>query len=507
MAQVTLEKLLRRHSDLRRILHPMLDILGKGVGLQDAKGRWLVEANLDGHEESLRYPVLVQEQEIGWVTGRAQPEHLEAVAGLLSYAAGQEAEKRSLASEVLERYRELNLLYTLAEKMAASPEPATMAAVALGEARRLISAGTGVVMTICGDDLCSELMAATGSVEGLRAAPEIAADLVRRVLRNGLAEVENGVPREMVFEVGDGRLSLLCAPLKTEQRALGALLLVRGASEPFSAGELKLLNSVAFQVAPALEVARLYQVALDKARMERELQMARQVQANLIPRSMPHVPGWELASDWRPAQEVSGDFVDLIEGEDGRLTLVIADVSGKGMPASLFMVFTRSVLRASMEHGGVPAEEVARANRLITEEARDSVFVTLFYGRLNVKTGDLTYVNAGHNPPLLCRAATGDVVPLRPTGMALGVLGDFPYKQETVRLQPEDMLLMYTDGMTEAFNRAREEFGMERVSQVVYEQRGCSASELLTALEAAVDGYTGGAAAADDTTLLALRRL
>jgi serine phosphatase RsbU (regulator of sigma subunit) len=504
---VSLEKLLRQRGNLRGVLDPLLDILGEGIGLQDTEGRWLVQAGLDSEQESLSYPVLLQEQPIGWVTGRARPEHLAAVAGLLTYAVGEEAEKRSLATEVLERYRELNLLYTLAEKMAVSPEPATMAAVALGEARRLISAQTGVVLTVCGDDLCSELVAATGFTEGLRAARGMAADLIHRVLASGLAEVENDVPRETVFEAGDGRLSLLCAPLKTEQRVLGALLLVRNAPQPYSAGDLKLLNSVALQVAPALEIARLYQVALEKARMERELQMARQVQANLIPTRMPEVPGWELASDWRPALEVSGDFFDLIAGEDGSLTIVIADVSGKGMPASLFMVFARSVLRASLEQGGLPAEELARANRLITQEARASLFVTLFCGRLNVETGDLTYVNAGHNPPLLCRSATGEVELLNPTGMAMGVLSEFPYTQESVRLQPGDTLLLYTDGMTEAFSSEREQFGIERLTQLVQAHQGRSPGDLLAVLEDAVDGFTGGAPAGDDTTLLALKRL
>jgi len=381
-----------------------------------------------------------------------------------------------------------------------------MAAVALGEAGRLIPAEAGMILSLCGETPCGELMAAIGSTQGRRAAPDLAADLVHRVVQRGQAELENDVPRGTVFEAGDGRLSLLCAPLKTEQRALGVLLLVRDAPEPFSAGELKLLNSVAMQVAPALEVARLYQVAVEKARMERELQMARQVQASLIPTSMPQVPGWELASDWRPALEVAGDFFDLVATEDGQLSLVIADVSGKGMPASLFMVFARSVLRASMEQAASPAEGLARANRLIAQESRASAFVTLFYARLTVQTGDLTYVNAGHNPPLLFRSATGEIVLLTRTGMAMGVLDDISYEQESVRLEPGDTLLFYTDGLTEAFNSDREEFGMERLKQVVREHQGGSAGGLVTALEAAVDGFTSGAPASDDITLLALKR-
>ncbi|MDD3826025.1 MAG: SpoIIE family protein phosphatase [Anaerolineae bacterium] len=507
MAELSLKKLLRRRNELGSVLDAMLEILGQDIGLQDADGRWLIEAGTDGAGTSGRYPVILQEEPIGWVTGRARPEHLAAVARLLSYAAGQEAEKRSLAMEVLERYRELNLLYTLSEKLAATPQPAAMATLALQEAARLIPAQAGVILSLCGDAPCPELMAAVGSTEGLRAAPDLAADLVRRVVATGQAEVENDVPRDVVFDRSEGGLSLLCAPLKTEQRALGALLLVRDTTEPFSAGDLKLLNTVGMQVAPALEVARLYQVAVEKARMERELQMARQVQASLIPTRMPHVPGWELASDWRPALEVAGDFYDLVASEDGQLNLVIADVSGKGMPASLFMVFARSVLRASMEHSITPAEGLARANRLIVQEARAALFVTMFYARLNLQTGDLTYVNAGHNPPLLHRPATGEIVPLTRTGMALGILDDTSYEQQSASLQPGDTLLFYTDGLTEAFDGNREQFGMERLREVVEKRGGGSAAGLVSALEAAVDDFTRGAPASDDMTLLALKRL
>lgn len=507
MADVSLKKLLARRSGLSAVLNSLLETLGEGIGVQDADGRWLVEAGTAGVYKFTRQPVLLHGQTIGWVAGGAQPARLATVARLLSYAAAQEAEKRSLATEVLDRYRELNLLYTLAEKLAASPEPKAMAAVALAEAGRLIAAEAGAILLLCGDDMCSELMATIGSTEALRATPELAADLVQRVLGSGQPEVENDVPRETVFEGSDGCLSLLCAPLKTEQRVLGALLLVRHADRPFSAGELKLLNSVALQIAPALEIARLYQVAVEKARMERELQMARQVQASLIPTSMPEVPGWEFASAWRPALEVAGDFFDLFGQEDGKLSLVIADVSGKGMPASLFMVSTRSVLRASMERGGLPAEELARANRLITLEAQANVFVTLFYGRLDVATGELTYVNAGHNPPLLCRSASGEIIPLTRTGMALGVLEDAPYHQESVRLQPGDALLFYTDGLTEAFDHEHEEFGVERLRRVMHEHWGCSAGELITVVQSAVDGFTRGAPASDDLTLLTLKRL
>jgi sigma-B regulation protein RsbU (phosphoserine phosphatase) len=282
--------------------------------------------------------------------------------------------------------------------------------------------------------------------------------------------------------------------------------LVRAEGSPFSAGALKLLNSIAMQITPALEIIRLYQVAVDNERMERELLMARQVQQSLLPAEMPRIPGWDFARLWRPAREVSGDFYDLIvEGPD-QLGLVIGDVTDKGMPASLFMVFARSALRASMGQNHAPAEAVAMANSLVCRDSFEGLFATLVYARLMPDSGQLTYVNGGHNPPLLYRARQDEIQLLKRTGLPLGVMDNSAYEQVTLQLQPGDFVLFYTDGITEAVNSANLEFGQERLLRAVYELRACSTEEIISGLEQAFNAYADPSQSFDDITMLAVRK-
>jgi serine phosphatase RsbU (regulator of sigma subunit) len=302
-------------------------------------------------------------------------------------------------------------------------------------------------------------------------------------------------------------VSVMCAPLKTEHRLLGAILLVHAQPDCYTAGDLKLLNAIALQVGPALEIAALTQVALEKARMERELQMAREVQITLLPEKTPVLPCWEFATYWQPAREVAGDYYDFIPETDGQLGMVIADVADKGIGAALFMVFTRSALRASLDPTLTPGQAVQKANRLMCAEADNGLFTTLFYARLDPATGQAACVNAGHNPAILCRPSSGEVRLIRRTGMALGVMEEAVYEQTDLQLAPGDFLLLYTDGVTEAVDEAFHEFGMERLLQTVNDVRQASPREILTALAQAVEAHTGGAPPMDDVTLVIARRV
>jgi len=518
MNATSLKKLLGRQGrqgSLGPLVSRLIDIIGPVIGIQDVDGSWL--AGHAGGEVAAgsgnRIPVIADGQTLGWVVGTAGQEHfaapaaLAALATLLAHAAVQDAEKRAVAAEALDRYRELNLLYTLSEKLAAAPEPEAVAAVALDEAGRLIRARAGLALAVPGGDFCVEPVAAFGHPYRLNTDPCFGGDLIRRVLESGQPELVNDVPGTAVFEGEEGHVSLLCAPLKTEKSVLGTLLLVRNHTESFSAGELKLLNTVALQAAPAVEIARLYQVAVEKARMERDLQTARQVQASLIPAHMPEIPGWQFAADWRPALEVAGDYYDVIREDDGQLSLVIADVADKGMAASLLMVFARSILRASIDPSSPPVKSIERANRLLTVEMPMGLFITLFYARLDPRSGQLTYVNAGHNPPLIYRPASGQMIGLTGTGIPLGIESEIRYEQRTVQLEPGDTLLLYTDGVTEAFDAARNMFGEERLEELLRQNGQSSPAELLRNLETAVDAFTGVVHPSDDITLLVVKRL
>lgn len=519
MNAVSLKKMLGRRSSLGPVVQQLIDILDSGLAVLDRDGSWLAGARPapgDGTAPQARQPVTAGGQLVGWVTGTVGSERLAAVAALLGHAATQEAEKRSVAAEALDRYRELNLLYALSGKLAAAPEPAAIAGVALDEAGRLIRARAGLALAVTSGaasrrattpELCVEPVAAIGHPYRLHPEPCTGSELIRRVLASGQPELVDDVPAGEFFVGQQERISVVCAPIKTDTAVLGALLLVRGRPEAFSAGDLKLLNTVALQAAPAVEIARLHQVAVEKARLEQELQTARQVQAGLLPTQMPRVAGWQFAADWRPALEVAGDYYDVICSEDGRLSLVIADVAGKGMAASLLMVFVRSVLRASMDRSSEPAEGIARANRLLASELPSGMFVTLFYARIDPETGHLTYVNAGHNPPLVYRPALDQVIHLPPSGMAMGVLSDSPYEQRDIRLQPHDTLLLYTDGLTEAFDSNRQQFGEERLIQMLRRDGRSSPAALVRNLELAVGDFSQTIHPSDDLTLLVAKRL
>jgi sigma-B regulation protein RsbU (phosphoserine phosphatase) len=186
--------------------------------------------------------------------------------------------------------------------------------------------------------------------------------------------------------------------------------------------------------------------------------------------------------------------------------LVIADVSDKGMHAALFMALTRSIVRASVGHTPSSADSIARANRLICADATGGMFVTLFYALLNPEIGELTYVNAGHNPPLLYRADQDQLTELTRTGMALGVMEDSSFEQRTVRLSAGDFVLLYTDGVIDATDTEEQAFGEERLQRVVLEKRHSPVAEMVAALEQALHEFVGPSSPFDDITIVAAKR-
>ncbi|MBI3763785.1 MAG: SpoIIE family protein phosphatase [Chloroflexi bacterium] len=305
-----------------------------------------------------------------------------------------------------------------------------------------------------------------------------------------------------------GLRSVLCVPLQIKGMVLGVVYVdSRIRAGIFKQADLELLTAIASSAAVAIENARLYQVAVDKGRLERELQLARDMQASLLPRETPTIAGWEFAGHWRPAREVAGDFYDFIPLGGGQWSLVIADVSDKGMAAALFMALSRSIVRASVTNNVWPVDGISHANRLIFADSANGMFVTMFYAQIDSESGEVIYVNGGHNPPLWYRAATGELTGLERTGMALGVFEAAPYKQHSAQLSAGDLILMYTDGVTDAIDAHGDRFGDERLRRFVLDHHDASAADLVTALAQAIHEFTGEAMPFDDVTLVAVRRL
>jgi sigma-B regulation protein RsbU (phosphoserine phosphatase) len=300
--------------------------------------------------------------------------------------------------------------------------------------------------------------------------------------------------------------TLLWAPMVAKENRLGGILLARGAEQgPFTPREEILIAALARQAAVALDNARLHQAELVRQRMEQELQLGRKMQSSLIPDSVPILAGWEFAAWWQPAREVSGDYYDFIPLAE-QLGVVIADVADKGVQAALFMAMTRSIVRASVTALREPRESLRRANHLITADATDGMFVTLFYAQFDTG-GNVTYVNAGHNPPLWYQADAAAFSQLSPTSILLGVEYEVPLEERTITVSPGDFLVLYTDGITEAENPAGEMFGEERLAMVVGAHRNGSAQEILDRILAAVNVFIAATPQSDDVTLVIAKRV
>ncbi|MFV1859174.1 MAG: PP2C family protein-serine/threonine phosphatase [Anaerolineales bacterium] len=304
-----------------------------------------------------------------------------------------------------------------------------------------------------------------------------------------------------------GLRSILCSPLQVKDQILGAIYVDnRLHAGIFINDDLELLNAIASSAATAIENARLYQVAVDKGRMERELSMARTVQTGLIPEEIPELKGWQFAASWLPAREVAGDFYDFIATDDEGMGLVIADVTDKGMGAALFMALTRSMVRASLEEATTPAEAITKANRLVCANSSSAMPVTFFYGRVSPEDGEMVYVNAGHNPPLIYRAASDSFEELGRTGILLGVDESLVLEQGTAELEPGDTLIMYTDGVPDALNSAEESYGEDRMRESIRSAASLSAQEISLNLLQALQQFIGDAQPFDDITLLVAKR-
>ncbi len=275
----------------------------------------------------------------------------------------------------------------------------------------------------------------------------------------------------------------------------------------FSKEDIELLEGIASSAAIAIENARLYQVAIEKGRLERELQVAREVQSKLIPQKTPQIDGWEFSAWWQPARQVSGDFYDFIPLNETHLGIVIADVTDKGMPAALFMADSRSIIRASVSIPTQPANAIASANRLICADSANGMFVSLFYGKLDIESGNLTYVNAGHNPPYLYQAETETFSEFERTGLVLGIESEAEFKEQTVQLKQGDFILLYTDGVTEATNTEQDLYGKDRLLQLLYNHRKSSVNEVQAALEDSITEFIGDISPSDDITMVIAKRI
>lgn len=299
------------------------------------------------------------------------------------------------------------------------------------------------------------------------------------------------------------------APLVSQGQLIGLLNLgERRSEQEYSSDDLRLLNNLVSQAAPAVRVAQLVQQqqieARQRERIEQELRVARIVQETLLPRQLPSLNGWRIDAYWQPAQAIGGDFYDFIGLPNGKLGIVIGDVTDKGVPAALVMASTRSILRGAAERYVSPGQVLARVNNLLCPDMPAKMFVTCLYAIFDPTTGHFWFANAGHNPP--GQQTANGVIELRARGMPLGLLPDMVYEEAETTLAPGDSILLYSDGLIEAHNTQREMFGFPRLRQLM--SAYTADLNMIEWLKHELTTFTGpNWLQEDDVTLVMLERL
>jgi serine phosphatase RsbU (regulator of sigma subunit) len=322
-----------------------------------------------------------------------------------------------------------------------------------------------------------------------------------------LDSVQASTEQETYYALQTGEHLLIGFPLVIRNDFYGVMLVEEDAdARRFRSKRVEIVNSIAQQVVLSIQNEHLQRETVVRERLEHEVELARQIQKTFLPEYLPEFPGWELAATWLTARQVGGDFYDVIELPGGRLGLLIADVSDKGMPAALFMALTRTLVRAVVYHTPSPAGVLRRVNDLIIPDNRQSMFVTAVYGVLSLGSGEFTYANAGHNPPVWMSNTGKMLESLHRTSAALGIIKDLSIRERTISLGPGDLLLFYTDGLTEAFSPEDDTYGEARLQEVLKAAETSPARDVLNALEASVKQFMGPLPAADDLTMLALKR-
>jgi phosphoserine phosphatase RsbU/P len=327
------------------------------------------------------------------------------------------------------------------------------------------------------------------------------------VLQNGRAQIVNDVKQDTRYiKARAETLSEIAAPIiRADGKVLGVINLEADWINGYDEEDLKLLTMFASLAASAIDHTLLYEKVIKQKDAERELDLARKVVDSLLPRVFPKFDGFDLHGMTIPVREVGGDYFDFVDSVTDRVAVLVADVSGKGLAAALIMVSFRAYLHAILINEFAMRVVMSRVNKLIYETTDGERFITTFYGLIDPENKRLLYINAGHNPPLLVRA-DGTSQLLEHSGLPLGIFEDSRYSESVVDFRSGDILLMYTDGVTEACSECAEPFSLTRLEKIVREASALSAKEICEVITDAVRDYaahTGGPE--DDLTVAVIK--
>jgi len=331
------------------------------------------------------------------------------------------------------------------------------------------------------------------------------------MLKNKSALLINNFPEDQRFQYTKDERdkfihSLLSVPLLVKGCIIGVLTVFNKRSEEgFTEEDKRLLSIIAVQSAQIIENARLYREEQDLLRMQEEVRLAKEIQMNLLPKALPDIVGYQIAGRSIPAKDVGGDYFDFIAINENRIAICLGDVSGKGMPAALLMANLQATLRGQSLLCGTCKDCIARSNTLLYRSTDPQKYATLFYGILDTKTHKLTYCNAGHDNPFLFSAGKS-VQRLQTGGIVLGFLPEYPYTEGTITFRPGSLLLIYSDGVTEAMNSKGKEFSEERLTCIAEENLSEPAELIIEKILEALTQHAGAEPQMDDITLVIVKR-
>lgn len=334
------------------------------------------------------------------------------------------------------------------------------------------------------------------------------------VAKTGKTVILKDVAKDKRFYSGIDKKSgfqtktMLCMAMRNRARKIiGVFQIINKKKGEFSEEDKLFLAAFSDHAALAIENARLYQASLEKERVERELQIAAEIQQRLLPEQIPQIRNYEVATAAFPCRTIGGDFYDVVPLENDRFAIVMADVSGKGIPAALLVSTLHASFRAYIQSHSDLAQLVTRLNSVVYENTTSDKFITFFIMILDTAAHTLTFVNAGHNSPYLFRGSNGSVEELAASGLPLGMMDTADYQASTVQLDPQDVVVLYTDGVTEAMDKSQDLYGEERFRKCISNFLGSKVTEVKDKVVIDVREFVGLEPASDDITLLVAKRL
>jgi phosphoserine phosphatase RsbU/P len=515
------------------IINEIAGISGVSLTVLDADRKVLVDAGRktqnDGRTkdrttvtpDETGQPVTLNDRIIGWVVSNDpngnKDEHGETTAKLVSEIitceAGKEAELNDLSVELLEKYEEINLLYDFGESLGTLFDAEAVHRIVLERGTELTLSQKAIILT---PDVNTGEMNVTAfrgiekkDTESFIAVSRAAANLVLLEGKPMLLKNAEQITKQPVADTsiyGDCDIfPLICVPMNVKENNLGVIIIWdRQPDGMFTASDLKLLSTMTSQAAISLYNSRLIDKLKESERMKRDMEIASRIQLSLLPAKAPDINGLDLAGKCVPALNAGGDYYDYLPLSADELGIVIADVSGHNIVATLGVAATRGVLRSEMMRSHSTAEVLEHTNCLIYDDLTTAeLFISAFYAIFNCRTGKLTYTNGGHNLPFVYHASSNDCTAIDTDGLLLGILEKVDFEERSMTVGTGDILVLYTDGITEAVNQ--EQFGEEKLQRIVAENHDQSAHEIIDEVFRQVYRHSTGITQYDDITMVVMK--